>query len=235
MLIHILDLCPMVPCPKRQGKRDKRMKRRIGPGTPARIFNAHRRTFRERVTSSAESRYGAINPHLRILQWSRVEEKAPPTSLSFSVMRPVRVHSTGKPAPAARVRLQRCGLKDNADQNVGLVIAQRGIRLLLDGNIQKKAVRRCGIGKQKQRGQEARVKASGEEDKTQRPKRLRASLAKEEFFGRGTGKTHYSKSLVSLFFLVQCKVQLQDIDPGCPQKSQLWPCFIFVNHGANSI
>ncbi|MGC8529980.1 MAG: RNA-guided endonuclease InsQ/TnpB family protein, partial [Leptospirillia bacterium] len=56
-----------------------------------------------------------------------------------------------------------------------------GIRLLLGGNLQKKTVRRCGIGKQKQRGQEACVKASGEDHKTRRPKRLCASSAKEEY------------------------------------------------------
>ena len=76
---------------------------------------------------------------------------------------------------------QRCGLTDNADQNASRVIAQRGIRLLLEGSIQKKRVRRCGIGKEKQPGPErSEVKASGEEHKTQRPKRLRASSAKEE-------------------------------------------------------
>ncbi|MHB1900066.1 MAG: hypothetical protein ACYCSV_11505, partial [Leptospirillum sp.] len=73
----------------------------------------------------------------------------------------------------------------------------RGIRLLLEGTIQKKRVRRCGIGKEKQPGPErSEVKASGEKHKTQRPKRpnaqtpkrpnaqtpkrLRASSAKEE-------------------------------------------------------
>ncbi|MHB1729168.1 MAG: RNA-guided endonuclease InsQ/TnpB family protein, partial [Leptospirillum sp.] len=76
---------------------------------------------------------------------------------------------------------QRCGLTDNADQNASRVIAQRGIRLLLEGTIQKKRVRRCGIGKEKQLGPErSEVKASGEDDKTRRTKRLRASSAKEE-------------------------------------------------------
>jgi hypothetical protein len=36
---------------------------------------------------------------------------------------------------------QRCGLKDNADHNASRVIARRGIRLLLEGKIQKKEVR----------------------------------------------------------------------------------------------
>jgi putative transposase len=76
---------------------------------------------------------------------------------------------------------QRCGHTDNADQNASLVIAKRGVRLLLEGAIQKKPVRRCGIGKRKHLGQElSEDKASGEENKTQRPKRLRASSAKEE-------------------------------------------------------
>ena len=76
---------------------------------------------------------------------------------------------------------QRCGFKAQADQNASRVIAQRGIRLLLGGHPQKKTVRRCGIGKRKQRGQElSEVKASGEEHQTRRPKRLRASSAKEE-------------------------------------------------------
>ena len=65
---------------------------------------------------------------------------------------------------------QRCGLKDNANQNASRVIAQRGIQLLLEGTIQKKPVRRCGIGKEKQPGQEvSEVKASYDPDKTQRP------------------------------------------------------------------
>ncbi len=76
---------------------------------------------------------------------------------------------------------QRCGLKDNADHNASRVIARRGIRLLLEGKIQKKEVRRCGIGKQKHPGQEpSEVKASGEDDQTQRSSRFCASSAKEE-------------------------------------------------------
>ena len=39
---------------------------------------------------------------------------------------------------------------------------------------------RCGIGKEKQLGQDACVKASGEDNKTRKPKRLRASSAKKE-------------------------------------------------------
>ena len=68
---------------------------------------------------------------------------------------------------------------DNADHNASHVIVRRGIRLLLEGKIQKSPVRRRGSGKQKQLGQEACVKASGEENKTQGPKRLCASQAKE--------------------------------------------------------
>ncbi|MHB1605250.1 MAG: hypothetical protein ACYCTV_02490, partial [Leptospirales bacterium] len=46
---------------------------------------------------------------------------------------------------------------------------------------QKKPVRRCGIGKRKQLGPErSEDKASGEDDKTRRSKRLRASSTKEE-------------------------------------------------------
>ncbi|MHB8370402.1 MAG: zinc ribbon domain-containing protein [Leptospirales bacterium] len=75
---------------------------------------------------------------------------------------------------------QRYEHTDNADQNASLVIAKRGVRLLLEGEIQKKPVRQCGIGKRKHLGQESCDKASGEENKTQRPKGLRASSAKEE-------------------------------------------------------
>ncbi len=64
----------------------------------------------------------------------------------------MRAHSPGQPAFAGRVRLPALGLTDNADQNASRVIAQRGIRLLLEGTIQKKRVRRCGIGKEKQLG-----------------------------------------------------------------------------------
>ena len=90
------------------------------------------------------------------------------------------VHPDNRPSQAEFV-CQRCGLKDNADRNASHVIARRGIRLLLEGKIRKKEVRRCGIGKQKQLGQElSKAKASGEENKTQGPKRLCASSAKEE-------------------------------------------------------
>ncbi len=89
-------------------------------------------------------------------------------------------HPDNRPSQAEFV-CQRCGQTDNADHNAAQVLAKRGIRLLLDGDLQKKPVRRCGIGKQKQLGQErSEVKASGEDNKTQRPKRLRASSAKEE-------------------------------------------------------
>ena len=89
------------------------------------------------------------------------------------------VHPDNRPSQAAFV-CQRCGHTDNADQNASRIIARRGIRLLPEGKIRKKEVRRCGIGKRKQLGQESCVKASGEDNKTQRPKRLRASSAKEE-------------------------------------------------------
>jgi len=107
--------------------------------------------------------------------------KVPPQYSSQECARCGHIHPDNRPSQAEFV-CQRCGLKDNADQNASRVIAQRGIRLLLGGNIQKKPVRRCGIGKQKQLGQElSEVKASGEDNKTQRPKRLCASSAKEEF------------------------------------------------------
>ena len=49
------------------------------------------------------------------------------------------------------------------------------------GRSQKKEVRRCGIGKLKTLGQElSEVKASGEDDKTRRPRGLLAASAKEE-------------------------------------------------------
>ena len=90
------------------------------------------------------------------------------------------IHPDNRPSRAEFV-CQRCGLTDNADYNASRVIARRGIRLLLEGAIRKKEVRRCGIGKPKQLGPErSEVKASGEENKTQRPKRLRASSTKEE-------------------------------------------------------
>ncbi len=88
------------------------------------------------------------------------------------------VHPDNRPSQAEFV-CQRCGFTDNADRNASRVIARRGIRLFLGGKTQKKEVRRCGIGKQL--GQElSEVKASGEDNKTQRPTRLRASSAKEE-------------------------------------------------------
>ncbi|MHB1747703.1 MAG: RNA-guided endonuclease InsQ/TnpB family protein [Leptospirillum sp.] len=106
--------------------------------------------------------------------------KVPPQFSSQECARCGHIHPDNRPSQAEFV-CQRCGLTDNADQNASRVIAQRGIRLLLEGSIQKKRVRRCGIGKEKQLGPErSEVKASGEEHKTQRPKRLRASSAKEE-------------------------------------------------------
>ena len=106
--------------------------------------------------------------------------KVPPQYSSQECARCGHIHPDNRPSQAEFV-CQRCGLKENADQNASRVIAQRGIRFLLGGNIQKKPVRRCGIGKQKQLGQElSEVKASGEEHQTRRPKRLRASSAKEE-------------------------------------------------------
>ena len=106
--------------------------------------------------------------------------KVPPQFSSQECAQCGHIHPDNRPTQAEFV-CQRCGLKDNADQNASRVICKRGIRLLLGGNIQKKTVRRCGIGKQKQPGQElSEVKASGEENQTRRPKRLRASSAKEE-------------------------------------------------------
>ena len=107
--------------------------------------------------------------------------KVPPQYSSQECAQCGHIHPDNRPTQAEFV-CQRCGRKDNADQNASRVIAQRGIRLLLGGHIQKKTVRRCGIGKQKPLGQErSEVKASGEDDKTRRAKRLRASSAKEEF------------------------------------------------------
>ncbi|MHB1899777.1 MAG: zinc ribbon domain-containing protein [Leptospirillum sp.] len=106
--------------------------------------------------------------------------KVPPQFSSQECAQCGHIHPDNRPSQAEFV-CQRCGLTDNADQNASRVIAQRGIRLLLEGTIQKKRVRRCGIGKEKQLGPElSEVKASGEESKTQRTKRLRASSAKEE-------------------------------------------------------
>ncbi|MHB1899776.1 MAG: zinc ribbon domain-containing protein [Leptospirillum sp.] len=106
--------------------------------------------------------------------------KVPPQFSSQECAHCGHIHPDNRPSQAEFV-CQRCGLTGNADQNASRVIAQRGIRLLLEGTIQKKRVRRCGIGKEKQLGPElSEVKASGEESKTQRTKRLRASSAKEE-------------------------------------------------------
>ncbi len=107
--------------------------------------------------------------------------KVSPHNSSQECARCGHVHPNNRPSQAEFV-CQRCGHKDNADQNASHVIARRGIRLLLEGKIQKKEVRRYGIGKPKQLGQElSEVKASGEDDKTRGPKRLRASSAKEEY------------------------------------------------------
>ncbi|EQD25403.1 MAG: hypothetical protein D084_Lepto4C00155G0005 [Leptospirillum sp. Group IV 'UBA BS'] len=84
-----------------------------------------------------------------------------------------------KPVPVGSEDMDR--LSPRPDRNAGLVIAKRGIRLLLEGDVQRKPVRRCGIGKRKQRGPErSEDKASYDPDKTRRSKRLRASSAKEE-------------------------------------------------------
>ncbi|EQD76088.1 protein containing Transposase, IS605 OrfB, partial [mine drainage metagenome] len=88
--------------------------------------------------------------------WSRfhltIVRRNAPDAGTFTRTTGLRRPSQGK------IVCQRCGLKDNADQNASRVIAQRGIRLLLEGDIQKKRVRRCGIGKEKQPGQESCVK-----------------------------------------------------------------------------
>ena len=90
------------------------------------------------------------------------------------------IHPDNRPSQAEFV-CQRCGFKDNADHNASLVMAKRGIRLLLEGKVRQKTIRRCGIGKLKTLGPErSEVKASGEDDKTRRSKRLRAASAKEE-------------------------------------------------------
>ena len=90
------------------------------------------------------------------------------------------VHLDNRPSQAEFV-FQRCGLADNADRNASCVIARRGILLLLEGKIQKKEVRRCGIGKLKTLGREpSEVNSSGEDDTNRRPTRLRATSAKEE-------------------------------------------------------
>jgi len=90
------------------------------------------------------------------------------------------IHPDNRPSRADFV-CQRCGLQDHADRNAGRIIAKRGIRVLLEGDVRKKPVRRCGIGKREQPGPErSEIKASGEDDKTRRSKRLRASSAKEE-------------------------------------------------------
>ena len=90
------------------------------------------------------------------------------------------IHPDNRPSQAGFV-CQRCGFADNADHNASRVIAKRGIRLLLEGKVPQKTIRRCGIGKLKTLGPErSEVKASGEDDKTRRTKRLRAASAKEE-------------------------------------------------------
>ncbi len=107
--------------------------------------------------------------------------KVPPQFSSQECAHCGHIHPDNWPSQAEFV-CQRCGLTDNADRNAGLVIAKRGIRLLLEGDVQRKPVRRCGIGKRKQLGQElSEDKASGEDYKTRRSKRLRVSSAKEEF------------------------------------------------------
>ena len=127
--------------------------------------------------------------------------KVPPHYSSQECARCGHVHPDNRPSRAAFV-CQRCGLTDNADDNASRVIARRGIRLLLEGAIRKKEVRRCGIGKPKQPGPErSEVKASGEENKTQRPKRLRASSTKEEPSARESGNPHYRVSLVAGEFI----------------------------------
>ncbi|MHB1747076.1 MAG: RNA-guided endonuclease InsQ/TnpB family protein, partial [Leptospirillum sp.] len=104
--------------------------------------------------------------------------KVPPHYSSQECAHCGHIHPDNRPSQAEFV-CQRCGLTDNADQNASRVIAQRGIRLLLEGTIQKKRVRRCGIGKEKQPGPErSEVKASGEDDKTQRPKGPKAQRPK---------------------------------------------------------
>ena len=90
------------------------------------------------------------------------------------------IHPDNRPSQAGFV-CQRCGLADNADHNASRVIARRGIRLLLEGKIQKQEVRRCRIEKLRTLGREpSEVNASEEDDKTRRPRRLRASSTKEE-------------------------------------------------------
>ncbi|MCL5284157.1 MAG: transposase [Nitrospirae bacterium] len=109
--------------------------------------------------------------------------KVSPKFSSQECARCGHIHPDNQPSQAepCKIGCQRCGQRDNADRNAGLVIAKRGIRLLLEGDVQRKPVRRCGIGKRKQLGQElSEDKASGEENKTRRSKRLRASSAKEE-------------------------------------------------------
>ena len=63
-----------------------------------------------------------------------------------------REHGMDATAVLDHISEQRIEAIGNADQNASRVIAQRGIRLLLEGTIQKKRVRRCGIGKEKQLG-----------------------------------------------------------------------------------
>ncbi|BAM07257.1 RNA-guided endonuclease InsQ/TnpB family protein [Leptospirillum ferrooxidans] len=106
--------------------------------------------------------------------------KVSPQFSSQECARCGHIHPDNRPSQAGFV-CQRCGLADNADLNASRVIAKRGIRLLLEGKVPQKTIRRCGIGKLKTLGPErSEVKASGEDDKTRRTKRLRASSAKEE-------------------------------------------------------
>ena len=106
--------------------------------------------------------------------------KMPPHYSSQECARCGHVHPDNRPSQAEFV-CQRCGFEDHADHNASRVIAQRGIRLLLDGTIPEKTARRCGIGKPKHLGPErSEVKASGEDSQTRRPKRLRAASTKEE-------------------------------------------------------
>jgi len=106
--------------------------------------------------------------------------KVSPQFSSQECARCGHVHPDNRPSQAEFV-CQRCGLTDNADHNASRVIAGRGIRLLREGKVQKKPIRRCGIGKRKHLGREpSEVNASGEDDKTRRPTRLLAASAKEE-------------------------------------------------------
>ncbi len=106
--------------------------------------------------------------------------KVSPQFSSLECARCGHIHPDNRPSLATFV-CQRCGLADNADRNASRVIARRGIRLLLEGKIQKQEVRRCRIEKLRTLGREpSEVNASEEDDKTRRPRRLRASSTKEE-------------------------------------------------------